>query len=299
MACSLLLVNLILFIKLKNRVKFVKVQIGNVFGCLKDALILFLPVISASVYKTMDKVMIGALIGDMAGVSSYSYAEQLINLPLGITNALAAVMLPRMTNAYANNSKDINKTPDITLLFICFLSSAMAFGLVGISDVFVQLYLGSQYLDCVEYVVLLAPTAIMISWTAMMRTQFLIPKKNDKGYITSIVTGALLNLIINFYLLPRIGIYGAIIGTLVAEGAVMIIQTITAANYYDVKKAIKKGCPFLFFGMIMTIECKVIFAQNGTSWRTLFIQIVIGGCSYLLLSFVYFWKQYKSIIQNK
>lgn len=51
----------------------------------------------------------------------------------------------------------------------------------------------------------------------MIRTQYLIPYKEDKIFVVSLFLGAAVNLVVNIILIPYMAARGAVIGTIFAE----------------------------------------------------------------------------------
>ena len=67
--------------------------------------ILFIPAIAVSLYKYMDKIMIGKL-SSKTQLGFYENAEKVINIPITIIGSFGTVMLPKMSNlASKSNSK--------------------------------------------------------------------------------------------------------------------------------------------------------------------------------------------------
>lgn len=299
MAGTQLLTNIIFFISHKRNASLCKTDIRSIVVNFKEALILFVPVISASVYKLMDKIMIGSITGNMIGVSNYYYAEQILSIPSGVIMALSTVLLPRMSYNFSN--KDTKKSIEIANIIIVitvFIACLIACGIAGVAKVFVPLYLGNQYLECGNYVIFLAITAVFISWTTMMRTIFLIPMKQDKIYITSVISGALVNIVMNSILIKKIGIEGAIIGTICAEFVVMLIQTIAVYKIFSLNKIIFKSLPFIVIGIIMTAICIIEGKLLEVTWITLFIQIITGGVIYVGLSLGYLFFMQRDLFKK-
>ena len=63
----------------------------------------------------------------------------------------------------------------------------------------------------------LSITIPFMSFANIIRTQFLIPSEKDKEYLSSVIGGAVVNLIANTLLISKIGAIGATIGTILAE----------------------------------------------------------------------------------
>ena len=293
--------NFLFFVFHRKAAKIVKVPPREIVLAFKKALVLFIPVVASSVYKLMDKIMIGAITNDMIGVSNYYYAEQLLNIPSGIIIALSSVMLPHMSYAVKNESNEyVNQTARTVMMFTNFANCLITFGLLGVSTKFVPLYLGNEYINCSHYIVFLSISNLFIGWTAMIRTMFLIPKKKDVIYIISVVAGAILNICLNFALIKFIGIPGAILATILSEALVSIIQTVACRKYCKIGLFLFDSFPFLLIGIAMAGLCYYVGQQNPDSLLTIVKQVVVGGSLYLLVSVFYLSifkkEQYKMLL---
>ena len=80
------------FEDVRKYVRLVKVPVRDILVHLKPVLVLFVPVLAYSIYKVMDKIMLGN-IASYADVGYYQNAEKIINIPMGIITALGTVML--------------------------------------------------------------------------------------------------------------------------------------------------------------------------------------------------------------
>ena len=81
---------------LRRYIKRVKVDFKDVAKHIKPILVLFIPVISYSIYKVMDKIMLGS-ITDVIQVGLYENAEKIVGIPTGIITAFGTVMMPRIS----------------------------------------------------------------------------------------------------------------------------------------------------------------------------------------------------------
>ena len=160
--------------------------------------------------------------------------KKIINIPMGIITALGTVMLPRMSNIVANGDKKrVDDYIRISAKLVTLLSSAIAFGLMGVSSVLAPVFFGDEFIACGDIMRLLSVTVFFIAWANVIRTQYLIPNKRDSIYLTSTMVGAILNLIINWMLIPKYQANGAAFGTIVAEFSVMLVQVIAVKMNYQ------------------------------------------------------------------
>lgn len=276
-----------LWFYVKKEVSFIWVGYKEILKNFKPVLILFIPVFAYSIYKVMDKIMLGNM-SDYDQVGFYNNAEKIINIPMGIITALGTVMLPRMSNMIANGEK--GKTEQyirISIKLVTIIASAIAFGLMGISNIFTPIFFGDGFDACSTIIVLLSITVFFISWANIVRTQYLIPNHYDKIYLSSTIIGAILNLIINLLLIPSFKANGAAIGTIIAEFSVMVIQIIAIRKELPVYKYIFSYIPILIIGLFMMGT--VYFWGNllGISIVTLIVQILVGGIVFCMMLTLY------------
>lgn len=295
-AGSFFLNQLALWPYLSRYVEWYKPTINGILCHFVPNLVLFIPVVAVSLYKYMDKIMIGFM-STMEQAGYYEQTEKIINIPLGLINALGTVMLPRMSNYAATGNK--NKARDLickSMIFVCFLSSALAFGIAGIAPTFTPFFFGDDYTPCILLITAIAPTCIFIAWANVIRTQYLIPDKKDKSYIISVSLGAAVNLVVNAALIPGMGAMGAVVGTIFAEGSVCAAQTLMVRKVLPIPQYLKNGMPFLVFGILMFFVVRFLGNINMPIMLSLMVQIAFGALLYLSLSFAYVYCFHKDLI---
>ena len=260
---------------LKKMIDFYKPSLTEICIHIKPNLLLFLTVIAVSLFKIMDKIMLG-LLTDTEQVGFYESAERIISIPTAFVTSLGTVMLPRMTNMLANKEEGTSKMLYKSILFSMFLSSSMCFGIMGVSKVFVPLFYGAGYEICVQLFIILLPSSLFLAFGNVIRTQYLLPNKLDNVYVISAFLGAATNLIINFALIPNYGAVGAAVGTFFAEAVVCIYQAYKVRKYIEIKKYVIDSIPFILSGLIMFL---VLFNLNiavKNQFSLLLLEIVIG-----------------------
>lgn len=287
MALGTTLSQIYLWLFIHKKICFIKPNIKSVFAQLKPTLVLFVPVLAYSIYKVMDKIMLGSM-SSIQQVGLYENAEKIIGIPVGIMTAFGTVMMPRISALTAeNNSTQIGAYNKMSFKYFTVLEIGMVAGLIGISNIFPEVYFGVEFIDCGPLIAGLSLTLIFMTWANIIRTQYLMPKKRDKPYVVSTISGAILNFIVNFILIPLYGGKGALVGTVLAEFSVFLIQTIYVIKEFPVIRYIKPTLPFFGFGAIMGVVVYYIGMISYASIITLFVQILVGGVLYILLSGLY------------
>lgn len=287
LSLSTLISQLYLWLFIRKEVKYEKVSVKEIFSHLKKCLILFIPVIAYSVYRIMDKTMIGYF-SNTFQLGNYENAEKIITIPISFITALGTVMLPHMAK-----TDDYNFSKKITDSFkLCFfMLFPISVCLLVIADDFSMVFFGSEFIYSANLIKILIITVLFSGVTNIIRTNYLIPKSKDKIYVISTIYGALVNLVFNLIFIKRYGAYGACIGTITAEMIVMSYQiwkTRVNIEYYNNIKGI---IPFLIKSLIMGI---IIYLVNYFNISNILIKVSIQ----VLLGVIIYFSLNKNYILN-
>lgn len=264
---------------------------------IRPNLLLFVTVISVSLFKIMDKIMLG-VITTSNEVGLYESSEKIISVPIAFVFSLGTVMLPRMSNVMASNDKSksielINKS----IIFAMFLSTSFGFGLMGISKEFVPIFFGEGFEKCIYLLWILLPSCIFMAFANVIRTQYLLPIGDDKTYVISAIIGAIINLIINYILIPIIGSVGAAFGTLMSEAAVCFYQTKNANKGLPIKDYIINSIYFIISGIIMFfVLINLNFDMSDAS--SMIVKIFIGSFLYIFSVVILLFLFNKKLLKN-
>lgn len=287
MSLGTVISQLYLWLKIKNFIIFIKPTLKEMKMNIKPILLLFIPVISYSIYKVMDKIMLGNL-STIAQVGLYENSEKIVGIPLSIITAFGTVMMPRISSLIGENNKEkINEYTKMSFKYFTIIVSAMVFGLIGISNILSPVYFGKEFVGCAPLISGLSITLIFMTWANIIRTQYLIPNKKDKPYIISMICGAVANFVANFIFIPKYNAVGALIGTLLAEFMVFFVQYLYVKKDFPVFRYIKNTTIYLIFGFIMCVIVRTEGCLLDNNFKTLIFQILSGGIIYVFLTIFY------------
>lgn len=289
MSFSIFVSQLVLWPKAISLLYWIKPTWSGIKRHIKPNLILFIPVISVSLYKMMDKVMLG-IISERAQSGLYENAEKIINFPIVFVNALGTVMLPKMSNLVAKGEKMAGKRYiRDSMQFIMALAIAVSLGTAAIAENFAPVFFGEEFRECGKLIACLAPITIFISWANVVRTQYLIPNNKDKEYIYSVILGACVNLFVNLMLIGRLGAMGASIGTVFAEFTVMIVQTVFSRKELEIKQYARDMLIFWISGISMFVIVYTVGKTMRECVIGIAIQVIIGIVIYGIMSLSLFY----------
>ncbi len=283
MSISTLISQIYLWLQLKKYIKFIKVKAKEVLKHLKPITIFFIPIIAYSIYRIMDKIMIG-FIANNVELGNYDSAEKIITIPILISIALGTVMLPYMSKL---SRKDVNKKINDNFKLTFILVIPIILGLLVIAPDFTNVFFGEGFVKTADIIRILLPSVLFAGITNVIRTNYLIPQDKEKIYVTSTIIGALINLILNLIFIEMYGSYGACIGTLSTEFVVMLYQILKTRKEINYKKMLKDLLITLLKGTIMAIIIYIVGLLIPNVYTKLISQILLGISIYFALNYHY------------
>lgn len=259
---------------------------------LKPNLVLFIPIIATSVYNLLDSFMLGS-IGDMKDTGYYNYASRITQIPLAFITALGSVVLPKMTEVIAGGRiAEAKGLVRETMWFMEAAAMAFSWGVVAVAPEFVPVFFGPGFDECVILIAALAPTIPLVSATNVMGVQYLVPSRRDRDFTASVVTGATVNFLLNLFVIPQFGAFGASLSTVAAELTVLLVQVWLVHGELEVVRYLREAVPFILIGLIMMLGVRGLAAflstiGMGLTVFTIIIEFIAGALLYLGMSAVW------------
>lgn len=286
-----ILSDIYLISQVKKYVKGTKTTFYEMIAHIKPCIALFIPIVAMSIYQQMDKTMLGVL-STYEQVGYYSSADKIVNIPLGIITGLGTVSLPRIVSLISENKiMEYKKVVEKSISLVMFMCSAIAFGILAVSQEFVPLFFGREFLPCVSLVSFLTFVIFFKAILTVLVNQILIPNDNEKYYIISVFIGAFINLILNYSLIRKFDAVGAVYATLISELIVCFIQIFICFNYLNTLKIIGKNFQYVILGILMygLVRKVAVLIKDTSLFQRSILEILLGGTAFLGACVIY-WK---------
>lgn len=241
---------------------------------------LFIPSISTQLAQIIDKTMLGVISTEVQ-TGYYEQPLKIIGFAIGIVTSLGVVMLPRMSNCFANGKKEeMNMYLNKSLKMVSFIAIPMCFGIAGISKEFVPWFFGDKFEPVKTLLVILAPQMFFIAVNNVLGIQYLVPKNKNKQYTTAILSGALVNVILNIILINKLNAMGACIATVTAEIVITIIEVSIVKNDIDMKNYISSFVKYSISATVMFFVVRIIGRCLEEGIITTLLQGIVGVTVY-------------------
>jgi PST family polysaccharide transporter len=192
-----------------------RVSISRVRILLIDSWPLFLSNIAVTVYMKIDQIMIGQILNDQ-DVGIYSAAVRISELWYFIPMAIAASVFPSILEAKKISEDIYYKRLQRIYDLMVWLSICVAVPMTFMSSLLVTSLFGDDYAAAGSVLAVHIWAAVFV-FLGVASGQWFLSENRQMLSLQRTVLGALINVILNIFLIPRYEIMGAALATVVAQ----------------------------------------------------------------------------------
>ena len=288
MTGTTLLGTMSMWLELHKFVVKVPIKLVNLKRHFHETLIYFIPTIATSIYTYMDKTLIGFMTQNNAENAYYEQATKIINLTKAVTfTAVNNVLGARISYLFANKKeKEIKQRIQGSINYILFIGVGIGFGLLGIADTFVPVFFGHGWDKVALLLRLFSPQIVIIGISNCLGSQYYNPAGLRKQSAVYIIIGAVVNFVLNLFLIPRFASAGATFASIIAELTISLLYLYHDNGYLEpvyIGKVIWKK---LIAGTLMMLVILALNPFGNPSIIKLGIQFVLGAGTYLATLFI-------------
>lgn len=241
---------------------------------------MFVPQIATQLYVQLNRTMLGLMVNEKAS-GFYQYSDNLVKLILAFVTATGTVMLPHVANAFAQHDMEkVHKMLYKSYDFVSALAYPMMFGIAGVSLTLAPLYYSSKYAPVGPAMLIESIVILMIGWSNVIGTQYLLPVNRVKDFTTSVTIGAVVNIIMNFPLIHLWGLNGAMWSTVLSEISVTAYQLFVVRKSLDIKKMFAGSWKYLLSGIVMFVPVFWLNTHMKASWLWMLVEVALGVVIY-------------------
>ena len=234
-------------------------------------LLLFSLQISQSIFVNSDKTILGLIKGDYQ-VGLYGVSVRIYTMANTMLAAFTTVMIPRLSEGFAKKDYgDINHLMKYALELLLVLGIPCVCFIEAIAPEIITAIAGESYVDASLSLQLLGGALLFSMIGGWVLNLSLIPAGRDKEGLISSIICAVVNIGLNFVLIPLWGLNAAALTTLLAQLIGMVLMF-----FYMDKKIKIDGLSNILKGPLIGGLCFVLL---GLLFRTVFnnVWIVVGA----------------------
>lgn len=214
-----------------------------------------IPLIPATIFwwitSVSDRYMVNGFIGSAAnGIYSVSYKIPTI-LTIVSSVFMQAWQFSAVTESHGNRREHIAFFTNVWRSFQAVMFLAGSF-IIAFAKPAIKILSTAEYYSAWKYVPLLSASMIFTAFVSFTGTVYVVNKQSGVSFLTS-MAGALINIILNFILIPSpLGVQGAAIATFIAYLVVFVIRAVNTRKYI----------PFKLYGGRVAINTLLILVQT-------------------------------------
>ena len=264
------------------KLKELKEALKQPFKHLKGSIKIFLLSASISLYIQMNILLLGFL-STTTNVGYYTAASRITLIIAGFITALQTTLLPRSSSLISQNNKNLfNLTISKVLDFIVCFSLPMSAGIIIMSPLIIKLFAGESYYPAVFTLKLLSLNIIFSIINNYLCSGILIPQGKEKLATYACLTGGIVNIIMNFILVPNLAQNGSAIAAIATELAVCVGMIGFGFKYIPIKLWKTSYIKYFIATGLMFLACYVLWNLSDFETYRLIVIPIAGVLTYII-----------------
>lgn len=264
------------------RKKFVKPKLEIDISFLKKSIKIASPLAVVSlfgiIYVKIDSVMLSFMKGD-AVVGWYNAAYSLTlsfnPVPILIMNAL----LPLLSYSYISSKESLKIAYDKSFKYLFYLGLPLAIGIFMLADGIIFFFYGAEFGNSIIALKILA-WDVLIKFLYLCSSYILIATDKQKQMTYIVIATALLNIILNLFLIPSYSYVGSGIATLITEFFLLTIYL-----YMNIRDSFTPDIKKFLLQPIIASSIMAIFLWQFHEIQ-LFLKIILAVIIYFVILFL-------------
>lgn len=269
-----------------SRRKYCKIRLvinGKILRHLLPILVLFGTSVATTIYTNADITMLGFLSGNKA-VGLYSVSTKIYNIVKQMLAAVIIVSVPRLS-AYLGEKKieQFNRTANQILNALIVIVVPAVVGLVALSRNIVFIIAGQEYADADISLVILSMALLFSIFSWFYTSCILIPYRCENKVLIGTITASLVNMGLNFILIPLFQQNAAAFTTVIAEFLSMIIAWWYGRKYFKTF-FLKKDITAVIMGcVVICVICIVSEKYISSVLISTAFSLIASVASYIIV----------------
>ena len=298
-AITLVVSNLAIIFYLRNMIERVSFRELKPSRNIVPVLRFFIPTIVISIYTILDKTLIGVILHSDAQNGYYEQAYKIVSVAVTLVTALSLVMVSRNSyEKHRGNSDKLKSNVYFASQLVMFIGFPIMFGVMAVAQNINLWFFGPGYNDVIVLMIFFAPLIMAIGLNNVTGIQYMMAVGRENTFTITVLVGAILNCILNLILIYAIGVLGAVIASVVAETAILLLQLFILRNEISVKKFLFSGWKCFLSSIVMFAVLWFIKDYFESSILNTSLLVVIGVVIYGVMVLILRENTVKSLIQK-
>lgn len=275
------------FIHLRKYLRFDFSQLELIYH-LKPILIFFSATVAVELYQQLDVTLLG-LFAEKRNVGYYYNSNKIMRVLANSLIAIGAVILPRISRYFKEcKITDIMALTTKLSTILIFVSIPFAMGMFVMADYLVIILFGNDFIPAIPTLRILSLQIFILALIGGLTTPVLLSTNREKKYFYTAVGAAFVSFSLNLLLIPFFKHNGAAITAVITQMFILCMQIWFMRDFMDINRVISYFFRVIAYAFVMAFVITLIdlLTTQGVMIR-FFIEIIIGGITYLTLAWYF------------
>ena len=246
-------------------------------------IIFFVNSIAITIYVSSDITMLG-FFEDDATVGVYGFVSKIYNMLKQLVNAVVIVAMPRVAYIIKNRTKEYEEYVSKIFSAVNILLFPIIVGTFFMSKTMTLVAGGIQYVKGESTLKVLSIATLFAIYASVFTNCVLIVNQQEEKCLKSTIVSAVVNLVLNYVLIPKLGMIGAAITTVIAEAVNLFMQVRYSSSYFFwMKLKLKESVPCLIGGAGIAVVCIVMNALIDSVGLRMILAIAFSSAIYFAI----------------
>lgn len=253
----------------------------NILKYLKELRIYFFTTLVVALYTQLDQLFIGY--SSEQHLAFYLRSKSIQGIGLSITNSLITVLIPRTAYLIKNDYEAYKRVISKSINYIYIIGLPCIVGIFLLSKE-LMIFLGGEEFIPASYSLQIISILIVVNTIGGWQiNQILIPYRKEKIALNIQIISAVISIVLNMILVPKISFIGSAIAWCITESMLVIMEAI----------AIKRECKDIrieyittslkkYFVSVLCMAIPIIIIKSIVKNHILviFMSVIIAPCIY-------------------
>ncbi|OFI47924.1 hypothetical protein BG262_07995 [Floricoccus penangensis] len=279
---STFLGNLSMWPFMKNEVNLVRFKDLNLKRHIKPMLQLFLPQILIQFYLYLNKLMLGNM-DSKAAAGIFDQSDRFIRVAVTLVTSLSAAVIPRIAYLHSTHQEEeISNIMYRSFRMVNAISIFSMFSIMAVSESFAVYFLGSEFKEVGIVMFIQSIMIVFVAWANVLGNQYLLPTNMIKEFNIGAFIGLIVNVVMNLILIPKLGVVGATITTVLTEVAVTLYQMFVLRKRFNIATFLFETWKYLLAGILVFFVTNWIDRSTPSSMFFYIIEACVAVVTYIV-----------------
>lgn len=242
--------------------------------------LLFAMIMAQTIFNNLDISMLG-IIRDDREVGIYTTAHKIMNLINQLVASVCWVIMPRMSLYFEKKDyKEINTL--LSKVFALYMTIGMPciVGTFMLSGDIIYAFAGSEYLDSsIVLKMLMIALFFMMFGGNLLGNVILLPSRKEKSFMVYCIISTIINVITNFFFIPKFGAFGAAITTTISEIVLLLLLFSKKDKKIRIDNMLKLMFPPIVGCCVIVLSC-FAFSHLANVWIRIGLSVSVSVIGY-------------------